>query len=126
MMNHIYVTMKCLLYFTARWLVAYLYLKRQPLSWSQSMYGGWEGFRNVITGTGSLIILPLIKRYSAVPDTIILGLALLSTGASMILIGLSKVTVMVFLGKLVFLSKYLTLYTYMKYFVERTSGMKFL
>ncbi len=112
--------------FSAHWLIAYLYLKRQPLSWSQSLYGYFVGFRNLIEGFGGLVMIPFIKRWVYVPDTAILGAGLATGGLSLILTGLSTVTFCVFLGKTLSTTPaYYMHYLLLDAHAHQTFGLKF-
>ena len=79
--------------------VAFLFLRRQPLSWSQSQYGIFVGYGRMLSGVFSLFFIPLLKHYVDAKDTVLLILGLLSSCASELYFAFCVLTWMVFLGK---------------------------
>ena len=81
--------------------VGYLYLKKSPLGWSQSLYGYYSGYNRLIIGVASLVIVPVFKDILHLPDTTILLVGLLSSSFSELFLSFSTKTWMVFMGRTV-------------------------
>ena len=88
-----------LCYSAADWLIGYLFLRRQPLSWTQSMYGYYVGCSAFSHGFALLCIMPVLKRRLHMTDTGILIFATFLQAGAEAVFGLCTVSWMVFLGK---------------------------
>ena len=76
------------------------------------MYGYYVGFKSLLEILSNFVMLPFIKRYMSVPDTVVCGASLVLSGIYMILTGLSTVTIFVYLGRWIWvkiLQKYILL-----------------
>ncbi len=73
-------------------------MRRQPLSWSQSLFGYYTGFRNAVEAFGLLVLVPFIKRVVHVEDTVLLAASLITNGLAMIVIGCSTISPLIFIG----------------------------
>ena len=85
--------------FAATWSLAYLFTKKQPLSWPQSLYGYYAGYSTGLRSLSLLLIGPLFKRRLGMRDTSIMILSLLTNAAGEAFMGFSHVTWMVFVGE---------------------------
>ncbi len=83
----------------APYILSYLFLISQPLSWSQTLYGIFSGYMNIMKAIGLIVILPLIKMYRHTPDTLCLAWGYASAIVSQVLFAVSVKTWMVFLCK---------------------------
>ena len=80
---------------------SYLFVIRQPLSWSQTLFGIFSGVDYVMRGLGGVVIPPILKSFH-VRDTICLFWAYVSQFATSMIFAFSKKTWMVFLCKCYF------------------------
>ena len=87
--------------------VSYLFLKRRPLSWSQTTYGIFVGIYKFITAAALLTLVPLMKNKFRMHDSLIIILAIISTSLGELFFGLSTKSWMVFLCKLPFLFRFI-------------------
>lgn len=85
--------------FAAKHSLAYLYVRKQPLNWSQTLYGYYNGCAAILSMVGPLLILPLLRAKLRMRDTNIIVLAFTSTTMSMVWFAFSTQTWMVFMGK---------------------------
>ena len=76
--------------------VSYLFLKRRPLSWSQTTYGIFVGIYKFITAAALLTLVPLMKNKFRMHDSLIIILAIISTSLGELFFGLSTKSWMVF------------------------------
>lgn len=76
-----------------------LYLRRDPLGWSQSLFGYFKGMENLLRGLMLLLVLPLFKKKLHVRDTTVVIGGILSKVVGLVLMGLATQTWLVFLGK---------------------------
>ena len=95
----IYIYVYICLWFTASWLIGYLYLRRQPLSWTQSLYGYYVGVLALVHGVALVAIMPLMKKVMKVTDTGILIFATILQAVAEAFFGFCTKTWMVFLGE---------------------------
>ena len=84
--------------FSASWSLSYLYTKKFPLSWSQTMYGINAGYTVGIKGLALLLINPLLKKRLGMRDTSIMIMSLVTNAFGEMLFGFSTHTWMVFIG----------------------------
>ncbi|KAI0228387.1 Solute carrier family 46 member 3 [Lamellibrachia satsuma] len=77
--------------------LGYLYVKRYPLSWSQSLYGQFKGVCIAVTGICAIVLVPLLKKKFYATETMMLVASLVSMFLSIILYGVSVKTWMLFL-----------------------------
>jgi hypothetical protein len=83
---------------TASWLIGYLYLRRQPLSWTQTRYGYYVGVLAIVHGIALIAIMPLMKNVMHITDTGILIFSTLLQAVAEAFFGFCTKTWMVFLG----------------------------
>lgn len=81
--------------------LGYLYVKRYPLSWSQSLYGQFKGMFVAVTGAFAIILVPLLKNKFLVAETKMLVASLVSMCLAVLLFGVSVATWMIFMVPLV-------------------------
>ena len=91
----------------------FLYFRHPPLSWSQTLYGYYNGFSNLIHAFASLIILPILKQTAGCLDESLLAVGIVSDMLGRTWTGLCKTTWMVFLSKYIYadFSSIITRYT---------------
>ena len=87
------------IYFAAFIAVGYLYLIRQPLSWTPTFYGIFSGYTFILKGVVVVIAVPILKKKFHVRDTTILIWAFVTAVADMVVFSFSVKTWMVFLCK---------------------------
>ncbi|XP_076464411.1 proton-coupled folate transporter-like [Babylonia areolata] len=73
-----------------------LFLRREPLAWSQTLFGYFKGLENLLRGLVLMVALPLLKRKLRVRDTSLVLGGLVSKVAGLVLLGLATHTWMVF------------------------------
>ena len=78
--------------------LGYLYVKRHPLLWSQTLYGIYLGIRSVASGLCLLVVVPYMKNTLKFRDTTIVLMSLVASAVSEVFFGLSIETWMVFAG----------------------------
>ena len=77
--------------------LAFLFVKKQPLSWSQTLFGYYHGLKRMLQSLGLFVVLPLLKK-AGLADAVILMIGILSSTAGQIIFGFSTTTWMVFLS----------------------------
>ncbi|XP_060602163.1 proton-coupled folate transporter-like [Ruditapes philippinarum] len=75
-----------------------IYTRNRPFNWSQTTLGLYDGLESFLRGIAVLTFLPLLKRKFGVRDTMILVVGLVSKTASLIVLGLGRSTVVLFIG----------------------------
>ncbi len=83
----------------ANYILMYLFLIRQPLSWGQTMFGMYSGYMNIMMSIGLIVVFPLMKTYCHTPDTFTLAWAYVSAIVSNVVFAFSIKTWLVFLCK---------------------------
>ena len=77
----------------------YVFVLHPPLSWDASLYGYCSGYDKLLSGLCQLLVLPVLASVLKVRRTLLIIVATACQMASTLVIGLSFVTWMVFLGK---------------------------
>lgn len=75
-----------------------LFLRREPLSWPQSMYGYYKGMENLLRGLVLVTVLPLLKKKMKTRDTSLAMAGMASKSMGLILLGVANQTWIVFLS----------------------------
>ncbi|KAL8619698.1 hypothetical protein ACOMHN_025784 [Nucella lapillus] len=78
-----------------------LFLRREPLAWSQTLFGYFKGLDNLLRGLVLLIALPLLKKKLRVRDTSLALGGVMSKVVGLVLLGLSTQSWMVFFSGVV-------------------------
>ena len=86
-------------FLAAQMTLGYLYVRKQPLSWSNTLYGIWASYTLFVGSLGVVTILPLLKNRLHMRETTILFLALVSMSASCAMFAFSVNTWMAFGGR---------------------------
>lgn len=83
--------------YQAIYTLGYLFLKKQPLSWSQSFFGYFVGLHKGILGTALIVFVPLMKYKGHLRDTTIVMFAIISSSLGELIFACSTKTWMIFL-----------------------------
>lgn len=86
------------MFVSAIYTVGYLFLKKSPLGWSQSLYGYYTGYQKLMMGLSCILIVPVFKEILHLSDTSILLIGLLSSSLSEFFFSFCTKTWMVFMG----------------------------
>lgn len=78
--------------------VAYLFAKDKPLQWDFSLYNYYFAVKYALEAVGLLVLLPILKYRFALRDTTLCLLGLISKTASLVLLGFSYTTVIMFMA----------------------------
>ncbi|KAK7471504.1 hypothetical protein BaRGS_00035843 [Batillaria attramentaria] len=78
-----------------------LFLRREPLGWSQSLYGYFKGVENLLRGLVLILALPLLKRKAHVRDTSLAMAGMVSKIVGLVLLSLATQTWIVFVSGIV-------------------------
>lgn len=80
--------------------IVYLYLKKSPLNFSQSLYGIYRGLKSFSLGLGLLLILPILRYVFNISDITCVILGTLSKCASDFLYAMDQSKMIIFLSML--------------------------
>ncbi len=80
-------------------ILSYLYLCKQPLSWSPTLYGIFIFYALTVTAIGQVVIIPVFRNRLRMRETTIVLCAIVSAAAGMTLFAFCVYTWMVFLGE---------------------------
>ena len=81
-------------------ILSYLYLCKQPLSWSSTMYGVFVFYGLTVTAIGQVVLVPIFRQRLNMRETSILLCAIVSAAMGMALFAFSTRTWIVFLGEI--------------------------
>ena len=82
----------------ASWSLVYLYTKKYPLSWSQTMYGIYTGYTLLLQGIAAFLIGPLLQKRIGMSDITVIMFSMFMTGMGEVLFSFCTKTWMVFIG----------------------------
>ena len=85
--------------FTGELDILLLYLRLEPLAWSQTLFGYFKGMENLLRGLVLIFVLPLLKQKLKARDTSVVMGGVMSKVLGLALMGLSTTTWMVFAGE---------------------------
>ena len=80
--------------------IVYLYLKKSPLDFSQSLYGIFRGLKSFSLGWGLLVILPILRYIFNISDMTCVILGTLSKCASDFLYAIDHSKMIIFLSRI--------------------------
>ena len=99
---------------TAMDVIGYLFLRRQPLSWSQTLYGVFNGYSDAVFTLFVLFGIPFLKVRLRWRDTTLMLVGVVSQCIGQAYMGFCVVTWMVFLGEAFRISCYPQCNSFMK------------
>lgn len=85
--------------FTGELDILLLYLRLEPLAWSQTLFGYFKGVENLLQGLMLILVLPFLKRKLRVCDTFLVMGGILSKVVGLAVMGLANTTWLVFAGE---------------------------